>query len=329
MNPSLSPSPTLAPLDPSIDVSIVIVNWNARDFLRNCLRSITDQTARSHQIIVVDNASKDASADMIRAEFPGVTLIANNHNAGFAAANNQGIAVSRGRHVLLLNPDTVILDHAIDQMLAESDKRPDVGVIGCQVWETPERIQRVGFAFPHPFNIAIIQTGLTRKLARWPLFNLPAYGNWNRDTERDLDVISGMFMLVKRAVIEKVGVLDPDYFVYAEEADWCRRIWRAGYRCVFIPTAKILHIDGGGKSTDQVSVKMYVQLQKSLTIFNRKNYGPFAAFLVRIIYTLAMTGRGILFSLSALFDSSGRSARRAKQSWAAVAWHVLKRAPTT
>lgn len=323
-----SGQPLLGDLRPDLDVSIVIVNWNARDYLRACLRSISEQTSRTHEIIVVDNASRDGSTDMLRAEFPGVTLIANTHNAGFAAANNQGIAIARGRHILLLNPDTVILDHAIDRMIDESDKRPDTGVIGCQVWETPERLQRVGFAFPHPFNIAIIQTGLTRRLARWPIFRAPAYGDWDRDTERDLDVISGMFMLVKRSVIEKIGALDPDYFVYAEEADWCRRIWRSGFRCTFIPTARILHVDGGGKSTDQVSVKMYVQLQKSLTIFNRKNYGPIAAFLVRLIYITAMTARGIMFSILTPFDSTGRSARRARQCWAAVRWHVLKREPS-
>jgi GT2 family glycosyltransferase len=122
------------------DVSIVIVSYNVRDLLRDCLRSIAQETRRAHQIVVVDNASSDGSPDMVRAEFPDVELIANPDNRGFAAANNQGLAVATGSSILLLNPDTLLLDGAIDTMLGWLERHPDVGCVGCQVLESETEV---------------------------------------------------------------------------------------------------------------------------------------------------------------------------------------------
>src|SRR6476659_1197099 len=129
----------------ALDVSVVVVNWNAEQFLRECLRSIEDETRAEYEIIVVDNASRDNSLKMLRHEFPNVAVIANKDNKGFAAANNQGIALARGRYILLLNPDTVILRGAIDKTVAFADARPGVGCVGCQVLEDAQTIQRTCF----------------------------------------------------------------------------------------------------------------------------------------------------------------------------------------
>ncbi|HET9737616.1 MAG TPA: glycosyltransferase family 2 protein, partial [Solirubrobacteraceae bacterium] len=178
-------------------MSIVIVSWNVRELLRDCLRSIGDETRRRHEIIVVDNDSRDGSAAMVRAAFPRVKLIANQGNHGFAEANNQGMAVATGRHVLLLNPDTLVLDGAIDTMLDWLERHPDVGCVGCQVLETETDVQQTCFRDPGPFNLLLAETGLHRL----PGLGRPRYTGWDRQDERDVDVVSGMFMLLPRRVV--------------------------------------------------------------------------------------------------------------------------------
>ena len=217
------------PADSAPAVSIIIVNWNTQALLRDCLRSVIEQTRAPQEIIVVDNASTDGSAAMVGAEFPAVVLIANADNRGFAGANNQGLRIAAGANLLLLNPDTIVLDGAIDKMLGWLARHPDVGCVGCQVLEGPGVIQRTCFADPNATNLLIVELGLMR-LARWlPGLGRPWYTAWDRKSEREVDVVSGMFMLVPRAVIDKVGLLDDAFFIYAEEADWCTAsVLRAG-----------------------------------------------------------------------------------------------------
>lgn len=309
------------------EVSVIIVNWNTRDLLRGCLASVMAQTAISHEIIVIDNASSDASCAMVQVAFPDVTLIANTVNEGFAAANNQGLAVARGRNVLLLNPDTVVLDGAIDRMLGWLDAHPDVGCVGCQVLEGPGVIQRTCFADPSPKNLLITETGLQR-LARWiPAFGQPWYIGWDRRSERAVDVVSGMFMLVPRTVLENVGQLDEAFFVYAEEADWCRRIRKAGWRCVFAPVAQIIHLDGGGKSTAQIHSKMYVQMQKSHLIYARKHHGWLGYAALRTLFIASAILRGLVFGLIRLVRTSEDSRARLRLSRAALCYHLTGQEP--
>ena len=279
------------------DVSIVIVNWNTRELLLNCIQSVIDQTRASHEVIVVDNNSSDGSAQMVREAFPDVVLIANSNNKGFAGANNQGLRIAKGGHVLLLNPDTLVLDGAIDKSLAWLAERPDVGCMGCQIWETPEKIQQTSFADPGLINLTIVEFGLMGLAAKVPLFGKPWYLGWDRKSERDVDVVSGMFMLVPRAVMDKVGILDDAFFVYSEEADWCRRIRDAGYRCVFSPVARIMHLDGGGKSTVQIKSRMHVQLQKSHLTYMRKHDGWLRCQAARGMFFLSSLLRLTAFGL--------------------------------
>ncbi len=307
-----------------MDVSVVIVNWNARDLLRGCLASIAKETRASHEVFVIDNASKDGSCDMVRAEFPWVKLMENETNRGFAAANNQGLREARGRYLLLLNPDTVILEGAIDKAIADADARVDAGVVGCQVWESPERIQRTCFSFPTPLNLFFSQTGLQKRFPRSRLLGRPELMWWDRMSERDVDVVSGMFMLVRREAMDQVGLMDEDYFVYGEEADWCCRFWRAGWRCVFVPTGRILHLEGGGKSTSQVRVPMYVQLLKSLLLFNRKNFGVLAWACAKGVFVLAMA----LKWATGVWTGGEEGHARRRLARASLAWLLTGKKPT-
>jgi GT2 family glycosyltransferase len=320
MPPSLGKTP---------EVSVIIVNWNTRDLLRGCLASVIAETRASHEIIVIDNASTDGSMEMVAGEFPGATLIANADNRGFAAANNQGLAVARGKHVLLLNPDTFVLDGAIDTLLAWLATRPDVGCAGCQVLEGPGVIQQTSFADPGPLNLAIVELGLHR-LWRWlPLFGRPSYRDWDRTTERDVDVVSGMCMLVPRNVLETVGPLDEAFFVYAEEADWCRRIRKAGWRCVFAPVAQIIHLDGGGKSTVQIKSRMHVQMQKSHLIYVRKHEGVFAYAIIRGLFASSALLRTVLFGGFGRLRPDPVTRARARLAMASLQFHVLGREPNS
>lgn len=306
-------------------VSIVIVNWNTRALLRDCLVSIAAETRAPHEIIVIDNASRDGSAQMVADEFPDAVLIANSDNKGFAGANNQGLRIARGDHVLLLNPDTIVLDGAIDKMLDWLSRHPDVGCVGCQVLEGPGVIQRTCFADPSALNLAIVELGLMRLADRIPLFGRPWYSDWDRTTEREVDVVSGMFMLVPRAVLDKVGPLDDAFFVYAEEADWCRRIRKAGWRCVFAPVAQIVHLDGGSKSTAQIKPKMYVQMQKSHLIYIRKHGGPAAFLWMQGVFVASAALRFAIFSALSRLRQNPDDRARATLSMTALKFHVLGR----
>ena len=315
--------------DAPIAVSVIIVNWNTKALLRDCILSIKAETRAPHEIIVVDNASRDGSAVMVTDEFPDVALIANTDNKGFAGANNQGLALARGAHVLLLNPDTIVLAGAIDKMLDWLSLHPDVGCVGCQVLEAPGVIQRTCFADQGPMNLALAELGLTR-LAGWlPVFGRPWYHDWDRKSEREVDVVSGMFMLVPRAVLERVGLLDEAFFIYSEEADWCRRIRRAGWRCVFAPVAQIIHLDGGSKSTSQIRSKMHIQLQKSHMIYIRKHSGLVAYLIMKCLYVLSSALRLVIFSILSVLRGNADTRARVRLSLASLRFHLFGLEPAT
>jgi GT2 family glycosyltransferase len=308
----------------SPQVSVIIVNWNTRQLLADCIRSIREQTVARHEVIVVDNCSTDGSPTMVRTDFPDVVLIENRDNRGFAAANNQGLAVATGEYLLLLNPDTVVLDGAIDKMLAWLAAHPGVGCVGCQVLEGPDVIQRTCFADPGPVNQTIVELGLMRLGGP---FGRPWYADWDRKTEREVDVVSGMFMLMPRDVFLRVGPLDDGFFIYAEEADWCRRIRKAGFTCVFAPVAQIVHLDGGSKSTAQIKSRMFVQKQKSHIYYVRKHDGAAAALAVRAMFVTSAALRFALFGVMRMFRGDDTTKARMRLSRAALAYHLLGREP--
>jgi GT2 family glycosyltransferase len=323
----------MMPVDSSIDVSIVIVNWNAMEYLRNCLRSIIEQTrVCKYEIIVADNNSSDGSQEMLREEFPAVRAIFNQTNHGFAGGNNQGMSVACGRYVLLLNPDTLVLDGAIDTCMAYADSLRDsrVGVLGCQVWEDAETIQKTCFQFPSPLNILLTTLGLTRRYPTSTFLSRSEMGWWDRRDEREVDVVSGMFMLVRRDAIDEVGLMDDSYFMYAEEADWCYRFWKRGWKCLFTPRARIMHLEGGGKSTQRtalVSANMYVQLQKSILQFHHKNRGLISWAMAQAVYAGIMPIRSAIFALLALLNRSDRWRLKLMQAMAATRYHLLRIEP--
>lgn len=298
------------------DVSVIVVNWNTRDLLHDCLTSVARQTRCTHEVIVVDNASADGSAEMVARDHPQVQLVASAENLGFALGNNVALERARGRYLLLLNPDTVILDGAIDKALAQMEANPDIGGLGVQVWENEHTIQPTCFADMTPLNLFLNEFGFKSLFRRSAFFQRPRYGLWDRRSARDVDVVSGMFLMVPRAVLETVGPLDPDYFVYVEEADWCLRIRRAGWRCHFYPEARIIHRDGGKKSTSQIRARMHVQLQKSKMRYMRLHFGARGWLVGWLVMTGNAAFRATAFT--ALLPFGNRVERRARVRLALV-----------
>lgn len=255
-----------------INISIIIVNFNTKDLIRDCLASIHDNTKHiRYEIIVVDNASTDGSVDMLKAEFPEVELIANDDNRGFAAANNQGIACAAGRYVLLLNSDTLVLEGALDNVAVFADAHPEAGIVGCRVMNPDRTMQPTCFMYPSVLNMFLSATYLYKLFPKNRLFGRERMSWWNRDDVREVDVVTGCFLLVRRTVLNQVGLLNEQYFMYGEETDFCYRVKQHGWNVLFTPAAQIIHF--GGASSKQIKPQMALQLRASILLFIKKHRG--------------------------------------------------------
>jgi hypothetical protein len=281
-----------------LDVSVIIVNWNTRDILRNCLLSIYEQTNEiDFEVIVVDNASTDGSVEMVKRDFPHSSLIENVGNRGFAAANNQGLKIAKGPYILLLNSDTVVLDGAIQKTVAFAKQHPEAAVIGCKVLNPDRSLQPTCFMFPSLLNMFLSSTYMYKLFPKSKFFGREQMTWWNRNDVREVDVVTGCFMLVKKKAIEQVGMMDEQFFMYAEETDWCYRLKKAGWKLLFTPDAQIIHF--GGQSSKQIQGEMLVRLRLSILRFVNKHYGwlefQIASFftvlflLVRVPFWLIIT----------------------------------------
>ncbi|MCK5605681.1 glycosyltransferase family 2 protein, partial [Candidatus Pacearchaeota archaeon] len=192
---------------PSIDVSIIIVSWNTRDILRDCLASVYAQTCDIlFEILVIDNASGDGSVEMVRRQFPKATVVANSPNVGFATANNQGLNAAKGRYILLLNSDTVILDKAIQKTVTFADSHLDAAVVGCRVLNIDRTLQQTCFKYPSLLNLVLSLMYLNKLFPRNRFFGREEMTWWDRRDAREVDVVSGCFMLVQRGAINDVGL---------------------------------------------------------------------------------------------------------------------------
>jgi len=227
-------------------LSIIIVNWNGQNFLRQCLQSIQLETQEiPYEIIVIDNASTDNSLQLLRNEFPDITLIINNENVGFAKANNQGIAQAKGDYIVLLNPDTEIKKQTLQKMAAYLDKHIDVGIVGPRLMLPNGSIQG-GAAGYYPS----ISTILNYTLGLHALLPNHIHGLWlaskqYRAVELDVDWVAGACLMVRASVVKQVGHLNADYFMYAEDMEFCYRVKLAGWKIRCLPNLSIIHHIGG------------------------------------------------------------------------------------
>ncbi len=253
-----------------MDLSVVIVNWNTREMLADCLHSLfAGLGGLTAEVLVVDNASTDGSTEMVATRFPQVRLICNTENRGFAAANNQALVLARGRHVLLLNSDTLVLGDVIPASVAWLDAHPDQGVMGPRVLNTDHTLQITCSGYPSLLNLALQATGLSRLPGAF--FDRYQMRRWDRRETRAVDVVSGCCMFVRHAAMDQVGLLDEHFFFYGEETDWCRRFADAGWGLSFAPVGEIVHFGGG--SVRKLSHRRDVMLTEGTVRLHRKHGG--------------------------------------------------------
>ncbi len=268
-----------------MDMTIVIVSWNTCNILRDCLRSVFEQLGNlACEVIVVDNASADDSVQMVKREFPDVRVIENTENRGFAGANNQGMAVAQGRYVLLLNSDTIVLEEALAKTVAFADAHAEAAVVGCRVLNADRTLQASCFMFPTVLNMLLSATYLYKLLPKNRFFGRERMTWWDKNDAREVDVISGCFMLVRQDAMKQVGLMDDSFFMYAEETDWCYRFKKAGWKNMYTPDGSIIHL--GGQSTALVPASMTVQLRLSVLKFMRKHRSFATCLFARLLVTL-------------------------------------------
>lgn len=264
---------------PRPDVSVVVVSFNTCRVLEACLRSLAASSGVRFEVFVVDNASSDGSADMVEREFPGVTVLRNGENRGFAAANNLAIQRARGRYVLLLNPDTLVGTETVATLVRFLDAHPDVGVTGPKVLNADGSLQSCGYWYPTLLREIRLSRRVNRIVRR-------VLGDERPDPDptrpTPVDWVDGCCLMIRREVIDRIGLLDEQYFLYAEELDWCRSARKAGWHIVTCPAAEMTHLRG--TSTDQVKEAALARLVETRLRYYRKQDGLATAVLVALVY---------------------------------------------
>lgn len=275
-----------------VDLSIIIVNWNVRDLLGRCLDSILRdagspcpgvwQMPSSHytfEVLVVDSASSDGSPDMVRAQYPSVRLFDSQNNLGYTGGNNLGMRESRGRYLLLLNPDTEIVGDALAGMVSAMESQPQLGVVGPQLRYADGSIQPSRRRFPTLRTAFVDSTFLAKWFPNLPELQRYKMSDHTPDEASTVDWLVGACLLVRREVVDEVGYLDESYFMYSEELDWQKRIRDAGWVVAYVPTAQVIHYEG--KSSEQAGAATHIRFARSKIHYFRKHHGLLVAILVR------------------------------------------------
>lgn len=271
-----------------IDLSIIIVSYNVRELLRACLTSIEHPTpaALRQEIIVVDNASTDGSARMVRQHFPQARLIVNRDNRGFAAASNQGLRESCGRYVVLLNPDTQVLDDALAVMVGFLETHPRFSAAGPRLLYPDGSFQHNAFHFPGAMQCFFDFFPLHHRLLESRLNGRYPRAWYERGEPFAIDHPLGACLMVRREAIHEVGLLDEGFFMYCEEIDWCWRMRKAGWEIACVPQARVIH--HAGASTSQFRDAMFVALWRSRFRLFEKHLAPWRRRVIGWIVRLGL-----------------------------------------
>jgi GT2 family glycosyltransferase len=273
-----------------MDLSIIVVSWNTKEILADCLDSIYNCPPECRfEVRVVDNASTDGTIQMLFNRFPQVNVVESFENLGFARANNLAISLARNaRYILLLNPDTVVIPGALQEMVNYMDENPNVGAVGPRLLNPDGSLQTSCYAAPT----------LAREFTR--MFHLSRFINdgcyqmeeWDSNKARDVDIIQGACLMLRRTALDQVGVLDESFFIYSEDFDLCYRLQKNDWGLVWLPGAEVIHY--GAQSTNQVSVEMFMHLYQAKLMFMRKHYGRRAVPVYKLILFFSALPRVML-----------------------------------
>lgn len=272
--------------------SVVIVNWNTKDLLLQCVQSIYANTnVKDFDIWVVDNASSDNSVESLRSQFPDVHIIASDKNLGFAGGNNLALEKVTGKYALLLNTDTLVKQNAFDYLLAFMESNPKAGVAGPYLLNPDGSMQISCYPFPTLFREfwRMFHFDLAHPLGTYRM------SAWDPACTREVDSIQGACMLIRKTALDQVGLFDSSYFMYTEEIDLCYRLHQGGWSLFWVPESKVVHF--GGQSTRKAASKMFLSLYQTKVQFFRKHYGKLAAILYKLILFFASLVRIILSPL--------------------------------
>lgn len=284
-----------------MDISIIIVSFNTKELLSDCLKTAVSATSKlKSEIFVVDNNSSDGSADMVKKDFSKINLIANNENEGFSKANNQALKEAKGKYILILNPDTKLLPETLNIMKNYMDINLDIGVSTCRV-ELPngELDKDCRRHFPTPWRAFCHFTQLSKLFNGSKFFDQYYVGYLSDKTEHELDACVGAFMFIRKSALDKVGYFDEDFFFYGEDLDLCWRFHKAGFKITFYPKTKIIHYKGVSSGIKKVSKhltnatkssrrKAIMESTRAMELFYNKHYkNKYPTYLNKlIIYTI-------------------------------------------
>ena len=270
---------TQYPIVSTIDLSIAIVSYNTKEVLIDCIRSVQARTTTiTYEVIVVDNDSQDGTVAALKDAYPGMRIVANSENRGFAKAVNQALGVSRGRHVLLLNSDTIVRDQALATMVAYLDDHPDVGAVSCKQWTGDGHLTQSCFPFPsirdHLFHSALFQ-----RLA--PTTQAAAAATHAVDCmqSQDVDWANGACLMVRRSLLQQLDGLDEAFFMYFEDVDLCWRLRQQGCRVRHLAEAEIVHFIGRSSGRDRERLQLVLEFSRILYI--EKHFSPVKRWLMK------------------------------------------------
>jgi len=273
-----------------VDVSVIIVSWNAKNFLIKCIQNLLKSVKQyTMEIIVVDNSSDDGSGASVREIFPNVYLVENEKNEGFARANNIGIDIAGGRYVALVNSDIEVIDDCIKLLLSFMEKYQDIGVLGPRILNKDRTLQASCRKFPGVWNAVCEALGLNNIFPKSEHFSGEEMFYFNHEEVREVDALSGCFLMVRKEAIAQVGGLDEKFFIYSEDIDWCKRIKMAGWKIIFCPEAQAIHYGAG--SSRNAPEKFLIEQKKAILQYWQKHNGIAGRITIKAILILHHTIR--------------------------------------
>ncbi len=274
-----------------MDLSIIIVNYNVKEFLQNLIHSIEKASLHlTKEIIVVDNASDDGSIEFIREKFPQIKLIANKVNLGFGKANNLGLKEAKGKFILLINPDTLIAEDTFDKMIEFFNRKPEAGLAGCKIINPDGTLQLAcRRSFPGPWTSFTKVTGLSSLFPKSKFFAKYNLTYLDENQTYEVDAISGSFMMMRKEVYQKVGGFDEQFFMYGEDLDFCYRVQSAGFKVFYVHTTQIIHYKG--ESTRRSNIDETKLFYNAMHLFVKKHLS--SSFLVELILRSAIVVRSV------------------------------------
>lgn len=279
----------------TLDLSIIVLNWNTADETLACLESIYSRTVRhAVEVIVVDNASSDRSREVVAEKYPKAKLVVHSTNLGFCAGNNRAIPATRGRYVLFLNSDTVVTEGALDRLVDFADSQADIGIVGPKLLNLDGSLQYSCRRFPNLGAGMFRNTPLGRLLPKNRYTIDYLMSDWDHASVRDVDWVSGAALLIRREALDELGGFDEAFYMYCEDVDLCYRAHRAHWRVIYFPESVIYHIIG--RASNKVPTRMTYMFHRSMYRFYRKHYAKTTPFYVRpiILPGLALRASGQL-----------------------------------